>query len=74
MENIKIFLIEDNFDFLNKKEKSFKLFNIIDEKEYTRICDILNRNKISYLKNNNNEVFVDTCSIRYFDLVEELIY
>lgn len=68
MKNIKIFILED---IGNKKQ--FKFYDQIDEKEYQRIYEILKRNKIANFKNTDDEFYINSNIIEFFDLVEDIM-
>lgn len=70
MNYIKVFLLHKEE---NQKFKVFKLYDIIDEKEYQRVYSILRRNKIANFKNTDEEFYIGSDQIIYFDLTEDIL-
>lgn len=69
-KNIKVFLL---YEEENQKFKVFKLYDTIDEKEYQRVYSILRRNKIANFKNTDEEFYIGSDQIIYFDLTEDIL-
>lgn len=65
-KNIKVFLQKE-------RTKEIEYYNSIDEKEYKRIEGLLKKRGIANFKNEDNEFYVATNNITYFDLIEEWV-